>query len=153
MSKQPPKPLLSRRKMPLGTGLGGTAAFTTWAWPKKWPPLVETDKAAKTSEHLFNRGLVSIDKSGWVRPEGVQDDYPVLKADISEGLSMIDALSGKTSFLKSNGDARRALKENAVSVNKEKVKEDFTITAKDLIADKYVLLQRGKKSYFLLKVA
>ena len=66
---------------------------------------------------------------------------------------MIDALAGKTSFLKSNGDARRALKENAVSVNKEKVKDDYVITANDLIADKYVLLQRGKKSYFLLKVA
>ncbi|MGB1043086.1 MAG: tyrosine--tRNA ligase, partial [Tenacibaculum sp.] len=76
----------------------------------------------------------------------------VSQSDVLEGLSMIDALSGKTSFLKSNGDARRALKENAVSVNKEKVKEDFVITTKDLIADKYVLLQRGKKSYFLLKV-
>ena len=65
---------------------------------------------------------------------------------------MIGALAGKTNFLKSNGDARRALKENSISVNKEKVKEDFTITEKDLIAEKYVLLQRGKKNYFLLKV-
>jgi len=84
--------------MPLGTGLGGTAAFTTWAWPKKWPPLVETDKAAKTSEHLFNRGLVSIDKSGWVRPEGVQDDYPVLKADISADIVVIGAGLAGTSL-------------------------------------------------------
>jgi tyrosyl-tRNA synthetase len=65
---------------------------------------------------------------------------------------MIGALSAKTNFLKSNSDARRALNENAVSVNKEKVDENFVITTKDLIADKYVLLQRGKKSYFLLNV-
>ncbi|MGY0407894.1 MAG: hypothetical protein ACWIPJ_06010, partial [Polaribacter sp.] len=37
-------------------------------------------------------------------------------------------------------------------VNKEKVTEDFTITSADLIANKYVLLQRGKKNYYLLKV-
>ncbi|MFK8059243.1 MAG: tyrosine--tRNA ligase, partial [Polaribacter sp.] len=44
------------------------------------------------------------------------------------------------------------LKENAISVNKEKVKEDFTISKEDLIANKYVLLQRGKKTYYLLQV-
>ena len=55
-------------------------------------------------------------------------------------------------FLKSNGEVRRALSENSISVNKEKVNEDFVITKNDLIADKFVLLQRGKKSYFLLKV-
>ncbi len=65
---------------------------------------------------------------------------------------MIGALAAKTNFLASNGDARRALKENAISVNKEKVKEEYTITSNDLIANKYVLLQRGKKSYFLLNV-
>jgi len=61
-------------------------------------------------------------------------------------------LSAKTDFLKSNGEARRSLKENGISVNKEKVSEDFVITKEDLIANKYVLLQRGKKSYFLLVV-
>ena len=65
---------------------------------------------------------------------------------------MIGALAAKTNFLKSNGDARRALKENSISVNKEKVKEDYIISSKDLIAEKYVLLQRGKKTYFLLKI-
>jgi tyrosyl-tRNA synthetase len=72
--------------------------------------------------------------------------------DFSEGLDMIGALAAKTNFLNSNGDARRALKENAISVNKEKIKEDFIISADDLIADKYVLLQRGKKTYYLLIV-
>ena len=72
--------------------------------------------------------------------------------DIEEGLDMIGALAAKTNFLSSNGDARRALKENAISVNKEKIKETFKITKEDLIADKYVLLQRGKKTYYLLSV-
>ncbi len=116
----------------------------------------ELDKAIAASNILFGKStaddLKSLDEQTFL---DVFDGVPqaeVSQSDVSEGLSMIDALSGKTSFLKSNGDARRALKENAVSVNKEKVKEDFMITEKDLIADKYVLLQRGKKSYFLLKV-
>lgn len=117
----------------------------------------EYNKAIAASNILFGKStaedLKSLDEQTFL---DVFDGVPqaeVSQSDISEGLSMIDALAGKTSFLKSNGDARRALKENAVSVNKEKVKEDFLITAKDLIASKYVLLQRGKKSYFLLKVA
>ncbi|KAB1160690.1 tyrosine--tRNA ligase [Tenacibaculum aiptasiae] len=117
----------------------------------------EYDKAIAASNILFGKStaedLKSLDEQTFL---DVFDGVPqaeVSKLDISEGLSMIDALAGKTSFLKSNGDARRALKENAVSVNKEKVKDDYVITANDLIADKYILLQRGKKSYFLLKVA
>ena len=65
---------------------------------------------------------------------------------------MIGALAAKTGFLKSNGDARRALKEHSISVNKEKVKEHYIITQDDLIANTYVLLQRGKKNYYLLRV-
>ncbi len=55
-------------------------------------------------------------------------------------------------FLKSGNEARRALKENSVSVNKEKVTVDKKLSADDLISNKYILLQRGKKKYFLLKV-
>ncbi len=70
---------------------------------------------------------------------------------IKNGLGIVTAFADY-GFLKSNGEVRRALSENSISVNKEKVTEDFVITANDLIADKFVLLQRGKKSYFLLKV-
>ncbi len=75
----------------------------------------------------------------------------VAKSDLESGMDMIAALSAKTQFLKSNGEARRALKENAISVNKQKIKEDYLITTKDLIAGQFVLLQRGKKNYYLLK--
>jgi len=44
------------------------------------------------------------------------------------------------------------LQENAISVNKEKVAADFIISKADLIANKYVLLQRGKKTYYLLNI-
>ena len=114
------------------------------------------ENAIKASNILFGKStaddLKSLDEQTFL---DVFDGVPqaaVSKEDIDSGLDMIGALAVKTNFLKSNGDARRALKENSISVNKEKVKEDYTITASDLIADKYVLLQRGKKNYFLLKV-
>lgn len=65
---------------------------------------------------------------------------------------IVDLLSDKSGFLKSKGEARRALKENSISVNKDKVSDDFKPTENDLIAGKYLLLQRGKKNYFLLIV-
>ena len=68
-----------------------------------------------------------------------------------DGLAVMDVLAS-TGFLKSNGEARRALKENSISVNKEKVTEAKSITTVDIICDRYVLLQRGKKNYFLLVV-
>ena len=66
------------------------------------------------------------------------------------GMSIVEALAS-TGFLKSNGEAKRALKENSISVNKEKVKEDFVLSKNDLVNGKYVLLQRGKKNYFIVK--
>ena len=74
----------------------------------------------------------------------------VAMSDINAGLDMIGALSAKTGFLNSNGEARRALKENSVSVNKEKVKEDYTITASDLINGKYVIINKGKKNTYII---
>lgn len=70
--------------------------------------------------------------------------------DIEEGLDMIAALSAKTNFLNSNGEARRALKENSVSVNKQKVKDDYMITTSDLINKKYVILNKGKKNTYII---
>ena len=115
------------------------------------------DNAIKASQILFGKStsddLKSLDQQTFLDIfEGVPQ-ASVSKEDIDSGLDMIGALAAKTGFLNSNGEARRALKENAISVNKEKVKEDFVISSSDIIANAYVLLQRGKKNYFLLKIA
>lgn len=72
--------------------------------------------------------------------------------EIEDGLGVINALSAKTGFLQSNGQARRELKGNAISVNKSKVKEDFVIGKEQLINDKFVLLSKGKKNNYLIIV-
>lgn len=113
------------------------------------------DNAIKASEILFGNSTADDVKGLNSRTfleifDGVpQTSLP--KSDLDEGLDMIGALAAKTSFLSSNGEARRELKQNSISVNKEKVNESFTITSKDLIDNSYVLLQRGKKKYFIIR--
>ena len=83
--------------------------------------------------------------------EGVPQASISLDA-IQAGVSIMDALSTESGFLKSKGEARRAISENSISLNKMKVgNEDLTVGADDLINGKYILLQRGKKNYFILK--
>jgi len=83
--------------------------------------------------------------------EGVpQAEVPMV--DIENGLDMIAALAAKTSFLASNSDARRELQQNSISLNKEKVAIDYSITPKDLINNQFLMLQKGKKNYYLIKV-
>jgi len=112
------------------------------------------DAAVEASQILFGKAtsesLKNLSEENFLSVfEGVPQGT-VAKADIEAGLSIVDALSDVSGFLKSKGEARRALKENSISVNKEKVKDDYVIETKDLINGKYILLQRGKKNYFLL---
>ena len=116
----------------------------------------EYENAVKASEVLFGKStaedLQALNEKTFLDIfEGVPQ-AEVSRNDIAEGLDMIAALSAKTGFLNSNGEARRALKENSVSVNKEKVKEDFIISEKDLLNNKYVILNKGKKNTYIIRI-
>lgn len=112
--------------------------------------------AIAASEILFGKStqedLRKLSKTDFLDVfEGVPQ--AILKRDeLVEGTGIIDALSAKTGFLESNSQARRELKGNAISVNKEKVNEDYIITEKDLINDTFVLLGKGKKNNYLIIV-
>ncbi len=117
----------------------------------------ETDyeNAVKASEVLFGKStaedLKSLNEATFLDVfEGVPQ-AEVAMSKIENGLDMIAALSAETGFLNSNGEARRALKENSVSVNKEKVKEDYSITPSDLISGKYVIINKGKKNTYIIR--
>ena len=114
------------------------------------------ENAVKASEILFGKStaanLKALNEKTFLDVfEGVPQ-AEVSRGEIEAGLDMVNALAEKTGFLKSNGEARRALKQNSISVNQEKVAEDFTITTDDLINDRFVLLQRGKKNYFVIRI-
>ncbi len=113
-------------------------------------------KAVEASQILFGKttgdSLQKLDSQTFLELfEGVPQ-AEVSRSLIDGGLDLVAALAIETGFLSSNGEARRALKENAISVNQVKVDENFTLGAKDLIAAQYILLRRGKKNYFILKV-
>ena len=119
----------------------------------------DLDAAISASSILFKKGQEAIDDLKKMSEQVFKDVFEgVPKAkisliDIKNGISILDALFGKTQFLKSLGEARRALKENSVSVNKEKVKEDQVLNTESLINGKYILLQRGKKNYFVIHIS
>ena len=77
---------------------------------------------------------------------------PLSRKELQAGLSIVDVLASKTGFLPSNGEARRALKANSISVNKEKVTDSFELNESNLINNKYLLLGKGKKSNFIVVV-
>ncbi len=114
----------------------------------------DLENTQKASQILFGKSttddLKGLDEVTFL---DVFDGVPqaeISRISLQNGIDIISVLAGETNFLKSNGDARRALKENSISVNKTKVGDTFKVTAEDLINDRYVLLQRGKKSYYIL---
>ncbi|UJH90528.1 tyrosine--tRNA ligase [Antarcticibacterium sp. 1MA-6-2] len=114
------------------------------------------DNALKASEVLFGKStaddLKGLNEATFLDVfEGVPQ-AEVARKDVEDGLDMIAALSAKTGFLNSNGEARRALKENSISVNKDKVSEEYQITSKDLINNKYVILNKGKRNTYIISV-
>ncbi len=112
--------------------------------------------AEKASNILFSKSfkedIKTLDEATFLDVfEGVPQHF-ISKSEFAEGLDMIGALAAKTGFLKSNGEARRALKENAIAVNKEKVKEDYKLSTEDLINDSYIILNKGRRNTYIIKV-
>ncbi|MEY2692770.1 MAG: hypothetical protein RIT03_1160 [Bacteroidota bacterium] len=113
-------------------------------------------KAIQASGILFGNSsaddLKALDTATFLEVfEGVPQ-AEIAQSELENGLDIVTVLNEKTGFLKSNGEARRALTENSIAVNREKVTEDFKVTAHDLINNQFVLLQRGKKNYFIVRV-
>ena len=116
----------------------------------------ELQKAQKASQILFGNStsddLRQLDAKTFLEVFDGVPQAEVTRTEIAAGLDMIAALSAKTGFIASNSEARRALKEKSIAVNKEKVEESYIIGEKDIIDDKFVLLQRGKKNYFVIVI-
>ena len=111
--------------------------------------------AIKASAILFGKStaedLKSLDEETFLSVfEGVPQ-FEIRKTDLSSGI--LDVLAEKTEVFESKGEARRMIKSNAVSINKEKITEDFQLSENDLLNGKYILAQKGKKNYFLIIVA
>lgn len=116
----------------------------------------ELDLAVKASDILFGKSTEDDLKNLGVRTlleifSGVPQ-FEVKKELLSEGLDIINLLAEKTQVFSSKGEARKMLQANGVSLNKVKVNLEKTVTLADAISNQYLLAQKGKKNYYLLKL-
>lgn len=113
------------------------------------------DLAVEASEILFGKGtedtLRKLDEATFLSVfEGVPQ-FEIAKSELDGGINIIDLLAEKSSVFPSKGEARRTIAGGGVAVNKAKVEgPDEIITFPKLIGGKYLLVQKGKKNYFLL---
>ena len=98
----------------------------------------------ETLKRLDEKMLLSVFK-GVPQPE-------VSRAEFEAGIGILDFLAEKTKIFKSNGEARRMLKDKAVQINKTKIDDQYKLSLNDLLNNKYILIQKGKKNYFLVRI-
>jgi tyrosyl-tRNA synthetase len=116
----------------------------------------EYDKAVEASEILFGNAttesLAKLDKETFLAVfEGVPT-FEIDRAKLDAGVPIIELLAAETAVFPSKGEARRTIKGNGLSLNKAKVTDqEYLVTASDLINGTYLLLQKGKKSYFVIE--
>lgn len=114
------------------------------------------DNAKDASKVLFGKStskdIEALDENTFLEIfEGIPQ-AKISKSEFAQGIDMVGALAAKTSFLPSNSEAIRALKANSISVNKNKVTQDYNLSDTDLLNQKYVLINKGKKNTYLIIV-
>jgi len=112
------------------------------------------NQSVEASEILFGKGttetLRKMDERTLLNVfEGVPQ-CDVLLSDIESGLNIVELVAEKTNIFPSKGEARRMLKDGGLQLNKEKMKEDYTVTKENLLNNKYLIVQKGKKNYYLI---
>lgn len=112
--------------------------------------------AIEASQILFGRGttetLRKLDEQTFLSVFDGVPQFKVAKTELENKIGIIDLLAEKTNILNSKGEVRRALKENSLSINKEKIDENYIADTSSLLNDKYILVQKGKKNYFIIVV-
>ena len=114
----------------------------------------DLDNAKTASKILFGKStkkdLSSLDKETFYEIFDGVPKVKIKKSSLKKGLSVVDVLSMKGSILNSLSEARRALKEKSVYINKSRVDENKILDVSDLIIEGVVLVQRGKKKYLII---
>lgn len=114
----------------------------------------DLQKAIRASEILFGKStseeLRELDDAMILDVFSGVEQFTVAKATVEGGINILDLLSVETKTYPSKGEARRMLQSNAVSVNKAKVGLDHTVSAEDLINDRFIIIQKGRRNQVLI---
>ena len=116
----------------------------------------EYNAALNASEILFGKGtaesLAALPEQTFLSVfEGVPQ-FEVTATDCESNISIVDFLTEKAPVFASKGEIRRMLKENGLSINKQKVDENYIVSEASLLNQKYILVQKGKKNYYIINV-
>ena len=111
--------------------------------------------AIEASEILFGKGttetLKKLDESTFLSVFDGVPLFTVEKESLADGINILELLGEVTSVFPSKGEVKRMIKGGGVSLNKARMEDENTIiTANDLLNNKYILIQKGKKNYFLI---
>ena len=115
----------------------------------------EYHQAIALSELLFSGGieaLKSTDYNGLKEVFGGLKQFSVSRDKLSHGIDITEFLVADTQIFPSNGQARQKLGENAISINKTKIAGDYKVTTQDVLHEKMILVQQGKKTYFFVEL-
>ena len=115
------------------------------------------DTAIKTSEFLFGNGslefLTELSHENVLEVFDGVPQFDVSKDELQQGINILDLLAIQTQIFSSKGEARKMLQGGGVAINKEKQHDiEKLIEATSLINNKYLVVQRGKKNYYLIVV-
>lgn len=115
------------------------------------------DAAVEASEILFSKStteqLRKLDEATLLDVFAGVPQYHVERSRIATGISLVDLLADATDIFPSKGELRKTVKAGGVSLNKEKIADaEQTVGEDDLLSDRYLLAQKGKKSYYLIIV-
>lgn len=117
----------------------------------------EYNKAVDASQILFGKAtaesLTKLDKETFLSVfEGVPT-YELDRTKLEAGVPVIELLAAETEVFPSKGEARRTIKGNGLSLNKTKINDqEYSVTTSDLINETYLLIQKGKKNYYIIEV-
>lgn len=114
------------------------------------------EAAVEASEILFGKGTTETlrklsEETLLAVFEGVPQ-FGITQQDLASGIPVVDFVAEKTSVFPSRSEARRMLKDGGLLINKQKAGEDFIVTQEHLLNGKYILVQKGKKNYYLIRV-
>lgn len=115
----------------------------------------EYEQAISLSGLLFSGGLEELKAASY---EGLRDvfgglnQFQISRDKLSQGIDITEFLVTETNIFPSNGQARQKIGENAISINKLKIGSDYKVTADDVLHERMILVQQGKKNYFFVEL-
>ncbi|MCR4812847.1 MAG: tyrosine--tRNA ligase [Bacteroidales bacterium] len=114
------------------------------------------ETAVAASELLFGKGtteqLNTLDRATLLSVFDGVPQFTVSRSLLDQGVSAIDLCAAETAMFASKGEIRRELKQNSISLNKQKIGEDYKVTVSDILQSGLLLFQKGKKNYYIVKV-